>query len=39
VYDYESVIRAKEMPGVKPILIGKLIRNERGEAQIVKEKL
>jgi hypothetical protein len=27
------------MPGVKPILIGKLIRNERGEAQIVKEKL
>ncbi len=39
VYDYESVIRAKETPGVKPILIGKLIRDDRGEYQIIKEKL
>jgi hypothetical protein len=36
VYDYDSVIRAKEIPGVHPILLGKLVKNERGEYQIIK---
>ena len=38
VYDYDSVIQAKEVPGVRPILIGKLVKNERGEYEIVKER-
>jgi chemotaxis protein histidine kinase CheA len=37
VYDYESVIRAKQIPGVRPLLIGKLVKNTNGEFQIVKE--
>jgi hypothetical protein len=39
VYDYESVIQAKEVPGVRPILIGKLVKNSRGDYEIVKEKV
>ena len=39
VYDYDSVIQAKQIPGVRPILIGKLIKNSRGEYEIVKEKV
>jgi hypothetical protein len=39
VYDYDSVIQAKEVPGVRPILIGKLVKNSRGEYEIVKEKV
>ena len=38
VYDYNSVIQAKEVPGVRPILIGKLVKNSRGDYEIVKEK-
>jgi len=38
VYDYDSVIQAKEIPGVRPILIGKLVKNARGEYEIVKER-
>jgi flagellar biosynthesis GTPase FlhF len=39
VYDYDSVIQAKQIPGVRPILIGKLVKNSRGEYEIVKEKV
>jgi chemotaxis protein histidine kinase CheA len=38
VYDYDSVIQAKEVPGVRPILIGKLVKNEKNEYEIVKDK-
>jgi hypothetical protein len=37
VYDYDSVIQAKQVPGVRPILLGKLVKNTRGEYEIVKE--
>jgi len=39
VYDYDSVIQAKQVPGVRPILIGKLVKNNRGDYEIVKEKV
>ena len=39
IYDYDSVIQAKEIPGVRPILIGKLIKTKQGEYEIVKEKI
>lgn len=39
VYDYDSVIQAKQVPGVRPILLGKLVKNSRGEYEIVKEKI
>jgi len=39
VYDYDSVIRAKQIPGVKPIKIGKLTKNSKGDYEIVKEKI
>ncbi len=39
VYDYESVIQAKQIPGVRPILIGKLVKNSRGDYEIIKEKV
>jgi len=39
VYDFDSVIQAKQVPGVRPILIGKLIKNPRGDFEIVKEKV
>ena len=39
VYDYDSVIQAKQLPGVRPILIGKLVKNSRGDYEIVKEKV
>ena len=39
VYDYDSVIQAKQTPGVRPILIGKLIKNTSGEYEIVKERI
>jgi hypothetical protein len=39
VYDYESVIRAKQIPGVRPIKIGKLTKTPKGDYQIVKESI
>ena len=39
VYDYDSVIQAKQTPGIRPILIGKLIKNASGEYEIVKERI
>lgn len=37
VYDYESVIQSREVPGVRPILLGKLVKKSNGEYEIVKE--
>jgi len=39
VYDYNSVLQAKEIPGVRPILIGKLVKNSNGEYEIIKDRL
>jgi hypothetical protein len=39
LYDYDSIIQAKRIPGIRPILLGKLARNEDGEYQIIKRKL
>ena len=39
LYDYDSIIQAKRIPGIRPILLGKLARNEQGEYQIVKRVL
>ena len=39
VYDYESVITAKQIPGVRPIKIGKLTKTVKGDYQIVKENI
>ena len=39
VYDYDSVIQAKQVPGVRPILLGKLVKNSRGDFEIVKERI
>ena len=39
VYDYDSVIQAKQTPGVRPILLGKLVKNSKGEYEIVREAL
>jgi hypothetical protein len=39
VYDFDSVIQAKQTPGVRPILLGKLVKNSRGEYEIVKERV
>jgi hypothetical protein len=39
VYDYDSVIQAKQVPGVRPLLIGKLVKNQRGKYEIVKERI
>jgi hypothetical protein len=39
LYDYDSIIQAKRIPGIRPILLGKLARNEEGEYQIIKRKL
>jgi len=37
VYDYDSVIQAKQVPGVNPVLIGKLIKRD-GAWEIVKDR-
>jgi hypothetical protein len=39
VYDYDSVIQAKQTPGIMPILIGKLVKNKDGMWEIVKERV
>ena len=36
IYDYDSVIQAKQFPGIRPILLGELAINVRGEYEIVK---
>jgi len=37
VYDYESVIQAKKIPGVRPLLIGKLVNHKDRGYEIVRE--
>ena len=39
VYDYDSVIQAKQTPGIRPILLGKLVKNSKGDYEIVKERI
>ena len=39
VYDYDSVIQAKQTPGIRPILLGKLVKNSAGKYDIVKERI
>jgi hypothetical protein len=39
VYDYDSVMQAKQIRGVMPILIGKLVKKSTGEYEIVKERV
>ena len=38
IYDYDSVMQSKQIPGVKPILIGDLALNAHGEYEIFKTK-
>ena len=37
--DYESIIQAKTIPGIRPVLLGKLAKNADGEYEIIKRKL
>ena len=37
VYDYNSVLQAQQNPKVRPILIGRLVKNAMGSYEIVKE--
>jgi hypothetical protein len=37
VYDYNSVLQAQQNPKVRPILIGRLVKNALGGYEIVKE--
>jgi hypothetical protein len=39
IYDYDSVLLARQVSGVRPILIGKLSKDKKGNLEIVKEKL
>jgi len=39
IYDYDSVIQSKKIPGVNPILLGKLVKNKQGEYEIVRQNL
>ena len=39
LYYYDSIIQAIKIPGIRPILLGKLVQNEEGEYQIVKKKI
>ena len=39
VYDYDSIIQAKLVPGIRPVLLGKLVKNASGEYEIVKRAL
>jgi hypothetical protein len=39
IYDYDSVIQSKQIPGVNPILLGKLVKNKQGEYEIVRHNV
>jgi len=39
IYDYDSVIQAKQIPGVRPILLGKLVKTQKGDYKILREKI
>jgi hypothetical protein len=38
VYDYESVIQALKVPGFRPELLGKLIKNRDGNFEIIRDR-
>ena len=38
IYDYDSVMQSKQIPGVNPILIGDLALNAQGEYEIFKTR-
>jgi hypothetical protein len=37
VYDYDSVIEAKKIPGVKPLLLGKLVKRGRDDVEFIRQ--
>jgi hypothetical protein len=37
VYDYDSVIQAKKIPGVKPLLVGKIVKRGPKNFEFIKE--
>ncbi len=39
VYDYDSVQQARQIPGIRPILLGKLVQLRSGEMEIVREQV
>jgi len=39
IYDYESVMQALRVPGVRPVLLGKLVKNREGNFEIVRDKV
>jgi len=39
IYDYESVMQALRIPGVRPVLLGKLVKNREGNFEIVRDKV
>jgi hypothetical protein len=39
IYDYESVIQALKIPGVRPVLLGKLVKNRDGNFEIIRDKV
>jgi hypothetical protein len=39
IYDYESVIQALRIPGVRPVLLGKLVKTRDGNFEIVRDKV
>jgi hypothetical protein len=39
VYDHDSVIQALKIPGVRPLLLGKLVKNREGNFEIIRDKV
>ena len=39
IYDYDSVIQALKIPGVRPVLLGKLVKNREGNFEIIRDKV
>jgi hypothetical protein len=39
IYDYESVLQALRIPGVRPVLLGKLVKSRDGNFEIVRDKV
>ena len=39
IYDYDSVIQALKIPGVRPVLLGKLVKNREGNYEIIRDKV
>ena len=39
VYDHDSVIQALKIPGVRPVLLGKLVKTREGNYEIIRDKV